>query len=162
MMEQIFARLLPKNVSPTTHGLGILQAKSYRILKAKTANYLERFEITTVDWAILGTLLASPEGMTLSVLGEYLGVKSPLITRRTSILVKKRLIQRKVAHDDSRSRIVSLTPQGKKLVPLIEKGLRRDIKSLFAGCSARELISFIRVMAKVAEHIKEVDDRDEE
>lgn len=161
-MEQIFARLLPKNVSPTTHGLGILQAKSYRILKAKTASYLEQFEITTVDWAILGTLLASLEGMTLSALSEYLGVKSPLITRRTSILVKKRLIQRKVAHDDSRSRIVSLTLQGRKLVPIIEKGLRRDIKSLFAGCSARELVSFIRVMAKVAEHIKEVDDQDEE
>lgn len=161
-MEQIFARLLPKNVSPTTHGLGILQAKSYRILKAKTANYLEQFEITTVDWAILGTLFASLEGVTLSALSEYLGVKSPLITRRTSILVKKRLIQRKVAHDDSRSRIVSLTPQGRKLVPIIEKGLRRDIKSLFAGCSARELVSFIRVMAKVAEHIKEVDDQDVE
>ncbi len=161
MLEQLFSRLLPKNVSPTTHGLGILQAKSYRVLKAKTSSYLEQFEITTVDWAILGTIASFSEGVTLSVLSECLGVKSPLITRRTSILVKKRLIQRKVARDDSRSRIVSLTPQGKKLVPIIEKGLRHDIKSLFSGCSTRELISFIRVMSRVAEHIKEVGDQDD-
>ncbi|MBP6944757.1 hypothetical protein KBD61_00140 [Patescibacteria group bacterium] len=162
MVEKLFARLLPKNVSPATYGLGILQAKTYRILKAKTASYLKRFEITTVDWAILGTLFSCSDGMALSTLSEHLGVKSPLITRRTSILVKKHLIQRKVAQDDSRSRIVSLTLQGKKLVPVIEKGLRHDIKSLFAGCSARELISFIRVMAKVAEHLNEVDEQDED
>lgn len=162
MVETVFARLLPKDVSPTTHGLGILQAKSYRVLKAKSASFLAQFELTTVDWAILGTLFLSSGGMTLSALGESLGVKSPLITRRTSILGKKHLIQRKIAHDDCRSRIISLTPQGKKLVPVIEKGLRHDIKSLFAGCSARELIAFVRVMAKVAKHSKEVEDQEEE
>lgn len=151
MLTHLVRTLLPKNTSPTTYGLGILQSTSYRVLKTKTASYLAGVGLTTIDWAILGTLADTSLGLSLSELSDHLGVKSPLVTVRTARLLKLDLIERNIAKTDSRSRIVTLSKRGIKLVPKIERALRDTMKPLFEGCSIRDLMGFVRVMSIIAD-----------
>lgn len=150
MLRQIALHLLPKNVAPTTYGLGILQAKSYRVLKAATSDHLLKTGITSVDWALLGTLFDAKEGMSLSELSEWLEVKAPLVTLRVNKLVDLGYLSRGVSNKDSRSRIVKMTVKGKKFVPMTERSLRDAVKLLFKGTSVRDLTGFVRVTSKVA------------
>ncbi len=151
MLSEIAQHFLPKDLSPTTYGLGILQSKSYRILKTATARHLKRHDLTSIDWAILGSLFETERGMGLSDLAEKLDVTLPLITLRTQSLLKKGFLERWTSERDSRSKIVHISLQGKKLIPVIERSLRDAIKPLFKGSSARDLLGFVRVMTRVAQ-----------
>lgn len=156
MLNEIVRRLLPGHTSPTTYGLGILQAKSFRHLKVATAAALKKHGITSVDWAILGVVSENPEGLSLSAISKELGIQAPLVTVRANRLATKQLITITASQADSRQRMASLSTSGKRLMPTIERLLRDQLKPLFAGASARDLLGYISVLARIVKN-KETD-----
>ncbi len=152
MLNEIVRRLLPESYSPTTYGLGILQAKSFRHLKTETAAALKGHGITSVDWAILGVVSESAEGLSLSAISKELGIQAPLVTVRVNRLAAKRLITVAASRADSRQRMAKLSASGKQLLPEIERLLRDRLKPLFRGASVRDLLGYVSVLARIVKN----------
>jgi MarR family transcriptional regulator for hemolysin len=133
----------------STYKFGLLQTKAYRILKNTTAQLLEKYNLTTVEWAFLGVLYDDQNGIKISDMAEILDVEIPFVTATTDNLEKNGFITRKQAGDDKRSKILMLTLSAKKQVPEIERYLRHETKFLLEGISINEILAYRKVMLSV-------------
>jgi len=73
-----------------TYNLGLILAKSFRILNARTSSFLAPFELTAIEWALLGLLNDSPASLPAKFLADELGVEPSFISE----LLKKLLSSR--------------------------------------------------------------------
>lgn len=132
-----------------TYRAGLLQAKAYRILKQKTALILLPYDLSTLDWALLGILNDTKDGRRMITLATILGVEAPLITRMVTKLEKKKLVRQKKDHEDVRAKVVTFTNEGRNQVKKIETILRKNIKENFKGISKRDLLRYLYVLEKI-------------
>ena len=135
-----------------TYRAGLLQAKAYRILKQNTSKILEPYDLSTLDWALIGILYDSKDGRRMSTLATLLGVEPPLISRMVGRLEKKGIMRQKKDGEDTRAKVVTLMAEGRKLVGRIEKVLRKEIKSLFVGASPKDILHYLYVLEKIVEN----------
>lgn len=133
----------------TTSHIGVLQAHAYRVLKTHTNAHLAPYDLKSMEWAILGMLFAQSEGLRHAEIAEALGVKKPFVTRMIAQLSTKCLVTTSVDKNDKRARVVLLTTEGKKIVPTIEGKIRRQMRGLVEGVSARDLIGYMRVLEAI-------------
>ena len=145
----ILKRLISKHLL-TTYQIGVLVARTHRELKAHTDAVLAPYELTSVDWAILGLLHDDQgAGMKLIDLSEELGVEAPFVTLRTKRLQVRELIEVKSGADDKRERLATITPLGTKLVTIIEPILRSASRTWLRGVGPLDVKGFITVMKTV-------------
>ena len=136
----------------TTYNAGILQAKSFRVLKSHTGLGLDPYDISTMEWAMLGLLRDNSSGLRSSVLAEELGVEAPFITILFSKLKKLGYVISNVDQKDSRAKIICATEKGKKFVENTEIELRSHMQSLLEGISKKDLLSYLTVLEKIIEN----------
>lgn len=146
----ILKRLIPKSSTLTTYQIGLLVARTHRILKEYTDNALVIHNITSVDWAILGLLHdTTPSGLRLSDLSHSLGVEAPFISVRIERLKKRDLVNVVKNAQDKRERFAVITPTGRQLVITVEPTLRVTSRTWLKGVTAIQVLGFIRVMQQV-------------
>ena len=145
----IITRLISYKKKFTTYSIGLLQAKSYRVLKHKTTHFLLPYKLSTIDWALLGILYETTEDMYLSEIADVLGVKAPFVTRLIKVLEKRGLIIIERSALDTRAKHMYLTSSGKQLVKTIESKLRVVSKSWLTDASPRDLIGYVRVLEAI-------------
>ena len=133
----------------TTYQVGLLQTKAYRILKHHTARVLFQFDITTVEWGLLGLLNDSPNGMRLNVLAHELGVEAPFISQMTLRLKKTGYFEHREDSEDSRAKIIMITKDGKVFVEKTEKHLREATKSLLRDVPAKDILAYLSVLESI-------------
>ncbi len=138
----------------TTAHVGVLQAYAYRALKAETDEHLKEYGLISSQWAVLGMLWANSNGMQSKEIAHILGVKKPYVTSMTNQLLEKGLIVLLPDKNDKRAHLVKLTSKGKKLVPVIEKKLRKSMKGLVKGVSPRDLIGYMKVIKSISDNYK--------
>jgi DNA-binding MarR family transcriptional regulator len=130
-----------------TYASGLLWAKAYRTLRVKVTSTLEKFHLTMTEWALLGKLYDSKsDGVHLAEVATALGVEPPLITTMVSQLEKKGLVGRKEDVRDRRAKFISLTDEGRELVPRIEDSMRSTLSGLFQGVTKDEVDTFMKVL----------------
>lgn len=152
MKLAIIKKLADLKKSATTHYVGLLQARAYRILKKHTAKSLAKFHISTVDWAFLGLLYGEESGLRITMIGKQMGVSTPFVTTLVSVLEKKGLIDIALDKKDNRAKLIRLTPKGDKFVEEVESSLRKDVRYLVEGVSPRDLVGYLRVLKKIIDN----------
>lgn len=146
----VIKRLILKHLTLTTYQIGMLVARTHRVLKAKTDAVLAPYDLTSVDWAVLGLLHDDQgQGIRLGDLGDELGVEAPFITVRIKKLSDRKLVAIKQTATDKRERLAVITPAGSTLVTTIEPILRTESRRWLKGVSVPSIKGFITVMKTV-------------
>lgn len=146
----IIRHLLSYNKQYTTYAIGLLQAKSYRTLKKNTTAFLASYDLTTVDWALLGILYETQNEVMLSEVADVLGVKAPFVTRVIKKLQQKALVLVQPNASDTRAKDITLTQNGKDLVILVEARLRVASKTWIKGVTALDMLAYVRVLKAIS------------
>jgi DNA-binding MarR family transcriptional regulator len=149
MINRLIKSLLDVKSEFSSYRIGLLQTKAYRILNQRTAEYLKEFNISPIQWALLGLLYENPNGLKFSEAAEALWVEAPFITEMIEPLETQKLIKIGRLENDQRVKILSLSEQGKSEVPIIESRLRKKIKPLLLGLSPREFLIYRKVMQQI-------------
>ena len=129
----------------TAYRAALLQAKAYRILKQRSAKILAPFDVSTVEWALLG-LLADHASFRSLEMARELGVEAPFVTVMTARLSEKGLIEIKKDPEDNRVKILSLTKKGASFLAQTEKEIRADVHIILPKVSARDILGYLTVL----------------
>lgn len=123
------------------------------------AQALGEEEVTTQQWSILGALSrpSSSEGMSVSELCNYLKLSRQNISGVLNRLEERGVIERAVAPKDQRSRLIFLTPEGKKLWANIAPMINGFYEEALAGFSEDDRISFVHYLNKLFETMLKMD-----
>ncbi len=132
----------------TTYRIGLLQAKAYRELKHVTAEHLKPFDLSTTHWAFLGLLLDSG-ALSPSSAAEELGVEAPFISVMAHTLKERGLVAEEKDAEDSRRKVLCLTPKGESFVAEAESYMRTKMRPLIAGISPASLGAYMHVLEHV-------------
>lgn len=138
----------------TTYHTGLVQAQAFRVLKKRTNELLEPFGLSTVEWALLGLLYEQKQGIRSKEVADLLAVDQPFVTVLLANLKKQKLVEVVADPNDARVKIVSLGSNGKTLVPKVEKILRSGMRPLLHGLSAKEVISYFKVLNYIVQNSK--------
>jgi len=157
MLKKYLTKVLVESYGLTTYSLGLLQAKAYRILKNHTTETLKVFNISTVEWALLGLLYETKEGVGITILAELLGVEVPFVTTLIDSLEKKKLVERHFSKEDKRYKTVHLTVEGIGLLPNIEEVLKKKTKPLFAGLGIKDVFAYQKVLKSIIDNSQKLE-----
>lgn len=127
---------------------GILQGKSYRVMQNQLSETLLPYSLSIPEWKILGLLFDTKELKAVD-LAAHLDVDPPLVTRLLNTLEEKKLVQKKNHITDKRVTLITITDKGGKLIPQIEKSVRKTMKELLTGVSIEEMGAYIKVLQTI-------------
>lgn len=148
----MFQKLKELKGDLTTYGIGLLQAKAFRILKQETNEALKKYNISSVDWALLGVLHEHADGLRLSEIASILGVEAPFVTQTMESVLAQGLIEKTSPHNDARVKILKLTDKGRQLVPEIETHARNQMRHLLHGATARDVLAYRKILKVIIDN----------
>lgn len=152
MLQKLIGQAAAK-AGLTTYGIGLLQAKAYRVLNQVTAQALKKHNITPVDWALLGLLHESKTNQRLSELALNLGVEAPFITERGVVLKKLGLVDiASLPNEDKRVKYMTLTKKAKDRMPGIEAELLKAMRPLLHGASLKDALGYKRILETIVKN----------
>ncbi|NHF72868.1 MarR family winged helix-turn-helix transcriptional regulator [Paracoccus xiamenensis] len=94
--------------------------------------------------------------LTVNELCGYAIAEQPTMSRALDSLEKQKLIERQVSLEDSRLRLVSLTPEGQKVFDKIHPEISRVNDSMMAGFSAAEREIFLTGLTRVLANLRQI------
>ncbi len=153
------AKSTPKKVNKvklsdvTTYQSGVIQSAAMRKLNRFTADFLAAYEITTMEWFIIGTIYdAGSSGMSLTALKNKLDTTMPFITNSINTLIAKGVLMKSLHNDDARTKIVSVAPAYRQTCRDIESYLRVKMRELFyRDITPEELRTYVNVLYKISD-----------
>lgn len=148
----MFEKLKELKSDLTTYGIGLLQAKAFRILKQQTNEALKKYNISSVDWALLGVLHEHAAGLRLSEIASILGVEAPFVTQTMDSLLAQDLIDKTALGNDARVKMLQLTDKGKRLIPEIEAHTRKEMRHLLHGASPRDVLAYRKILKVIIDN----------
>lgn len=135
-----------------TYQAGIMQSKAYRSLRVFMAGLLKKYELTMMQWAIIGLVYESDKkGIKVSDIAERLDTTVAFVTTHINLLSTLDFVERTVGLKDSRVRVISINPKAKKRIQKIENDLRSQMRrKLYRLITPEELSAYIKVLNKLA------------
>lgn len=130
------------------YSTGLLQGKAYNALQDALSRALSSYNISIPEWKLLGQLHEHGK-MRLAVLAEYLSYDPPMVTKLAKNLEKKGLIQRSADSTDERAKVISITPNGNKIVKKTEPEVKKLMARLLKGITPDELRTYIKVLSLI-------------
>ena len=138
--------------------------RSMGMLRRVMEPYFTRFGISGAQWGVLRTLhrgeLQGRKDLRLTDLGERLLVRPPSVTRIVDRLQRMGLVRRSAAPADQRSKHVSLTPAGRRLLRRVLKEHGGQIGMVLEVLSPAEREHLRRLLDRVTAHLQRVVERD--
>jgi DNA-binding MarR family transcriptional regulator len=138
----------------TTYQSGIVQATAHRMLTRFVSDYLQRYELTAMQWFIIGLIFDNgSRGIRLTDLSIQLGTTLPYTTNIINFLESKNIVVKKTHSTDNRIKIVSIHPSYDKTIREIEVGLRDEMRTTLYTANhitREELQTYITVLYKMA------------
>lgn len=150
MIQKLQQFVLPESRMPT-YTIGLLQTKAYRTLKRETTELLSEYSLSTLDWALLGHLSETEDGMNSSEIADLLGVALPFVTVMVRELQKKKLITKRKSKTDKRENRIVLTDAATQLIPKIEKKLRAAFKTKLGASAVPHLRGYFHILRLLAQ-----------
>lgn len=126
------------------HLIRRLQQIAVAIFMAET----KPFHITPVQYAAL-LAIKLHRGIDQTALVNIIAFDRSTIGDVLNRLQEKKLIKRMPGVLDRRSKVLDITPAGRKLLDEIEKAVISAQESILAPLSAREKVQFMRLMSKL-------------
>lgn len=129
----------------------LMHARADRALRLVVAKQLEQFDLTMMEWLLLATVCAAPrEGLTMSSVAAALDVTLPQITALANSLVRTKLLKQKVSIQDKRSRFLTSTITGKRLLARVEESINESMRKWLETIPRDQLINYMETVEKIA------------
>lgn len=113
--------------------------------------FMQRVEakgVTVAEWAVMRQLLESGP-LNPSKLAEHMGMTRGAISKLVDRLCGKSLAERTAADDDRRYQRVTLTANGKKLVPMLARLADDNDQEFFGHLPGEEQIRLVRLLQDI-------------
>jgi MarR family transcriptional regulator for hemolysin len=140
-----------------TYITGTAQTRAYALLRENVVGVLRQYDVTPTHWSMIGIILEARDGVRQSEIARAMNVKPPLITVMVRELENRGILQSVKNQFDSRAKLISVTPKGKKIVKAVEAALRKDLSRLLIGLTENDLLTYHKVLTTIitnGSHIK--------
>lgn len=140
---------LPEQI--TMYEACLLHSRADRTLRLIVAKQLDQYKITMMEWLLLGSVQKSQkEGVTMSSVAARLDVTLPQVTALTTGLTKNKLVKQKISRQDRRSRRLTVTPAGNKLLLMVEEEARKILQQWVADIPPEQLAAYLKTVEILA------------
>lgn len=126
--------------------------RTYRIYAQKQLR-MKGYKITIDQWLIIRCILENPH-ITQQEMGEIVFKDNASVTRMIELLVKSGYIIRKPHGSDRRRVLLTVTPQGKKIIEDMHQVVIQNRQVALAGISQEEIMLVNKVLNRVIENCK--------
>jgi DNA-binding MarR family transcriptional regulator len=147
-------RVLKKDLRhTTTYQAGAMQASVHRSLQKLSDRILEPFQITKMQWLIIGHVLdAGTKGVRVSDLAAALSTTLPYVTNAVNVLEARGYLQRNANSTDSRSKLLVLNPEFVPRCKEIEAALRQGLRdTIYAHVDPKDFAIYMKVLYQLEE-----------
>lgn len=103
----------------------LIYSRADRTLRSLLANQFEKYNITMMEWLLLGVLSrgSRDDGLSISAVARELDVTLPQVTALMTGLVKKKLVRLRTLKRDRRSRYAVLSAKGEDVLSQSEEAV---------------------------------------
>lgn len=122
--------------------------ESMRRYKEATPNSKELFNLSITQLHYLH-VISKRTNVTITELADLFGVQKSTVTVTVNKLLQCGYIEKIISKDDLRVVYVSLTPKGKEVIELEDKGYRQFAASILAMLDEKEQSTFTFLLNKV-------------
>lgn len=134
--------------------LGYLLNTSARLIKRKMDCELERYDITTSQWAVLKLLYSKTELSQAQISDELLSDRATIGTVIFKLL-DKGLIKKNLDPADRRSYVVCLTRKSKDIVKEIENKVEKVTEAALKGMSKSDIDRLFSSLNSIINNLSE-------
>jgi len=122
---------------------------------------LDRHQVTTQQWAILGALVRErwQGGIAVGDLASLLMVSRQNLTGVLSRMEARGLVDRAVDPKDNRSRLIKLTPEGRQRWFDMQAEIEAFYQDVFQGMSSSDKIHALHYLSLLRDNFKAIDSR---
>jgi DNA-binding MarR family transcriptional regulator len=132
--------------------------RTFGVLERVMQPHFARFGITGSQWGVLRTLCRAEaegtSGLRMTDLGERLLIRPPSVTGVVDRLERAGLVERRASPADQRSKLVSLTDGGRRLVGRVLTVHESQIESALAGLNLADQMALQRHLARLGRHLE--------
>jgi DNA-binding MarR family transcriptional regulator len=128
----------------------LAKIRAFRATKDVIASSLQDYDVTIMQWLLLGSLDKNNGKSTAKEVAHELNVSMPFITRMTKVMESKGFIQIDPLEEDKRTKILSLTSKGNRLVVDSEPVVRQALKDWLSAIPSEDVKVYITVLLQVA------------
>lgn len=132
--------------------LGYLLNTSARFIKRRMDKELERYDMTTSQWAILKSLDTKSE-LTQAQIAEELLADRATIGTIIFKLIEKKYVEKKIDPADRRAYVVCLTPKAREVIKIIEKKAEEVSKQALEGLGEDQVKIFYYSLNKIIHNL---------
>lgn len=143
-----WSNIVKKSDRITAPRLWLVILKSYRALSLLAEQSIANTGLCLTDFVALEALLHKGP-LTISEIQDKVRLASGSMTAAVDRLEKLGLVLRKSSPSDRRARVVHLTAQGKRLAASCFERHAKDLETLMAVLSAREMKELYRSLKKL-------------
>lgn len=111
-------------------------------------------QLTKQQWIVLKILHEEQNGLIQNDLAFITERNKASLTRLIDVMEKKNLVTRTASERDARKKLIYLTPNGKALFLKTKPIFLKNIFKIQKGISAIEMDTFIHVMTKIQQNLK--------
>lgn len=131
----------------------LMHSRAERVLKTIVAKHLKNFGITRMEWIVLASLESNTKvgGYTMSELSQVLDIKLSQLTILSGGIISSGLAKQVTSHSDKRTKLVTITPKGKKLVEQIDASMRQALREWLSHISRAQLINYMQTLKLLGE-----------
>lgn len=134
--------------------IALLQSKFHRLMKYQMIKTLKPFEISTVEWIILGYLDTLDTPVPLSSVAEEVGIQDSFMAVLTVKLAEKKMITLESDASDKRKKLVSISRKGSKTIELSQRNFVKFFFPLLKGLDKADLGRFFSIIKKIIKNFE--------
>ena len=137
---------VPRTLFLKATKFGLIQSKFHRISKYQMTEALKPFNLSTVEWIILGFLNHIGKYVQFSDVADEIGVKDSFITVIAAKLEGQKYITISQNEIDKRKKSMRIAKEGKKILSLTERQFIHFFTPLVNGLNEKDLAHFLKIM----------------
>lgn len=130
------------------------------LLTAAMEPSLARSGLSLGTFELLSSIHASGNRATQIEIARRLGITPPSLSESVRSAVSRGLVEQHADSDDARRKILKLTPQGKKAMSAIVKGVNNAELEMIKGISEEQIYSAIETLTRVNRNLARMVERD--
>lgn len=137
---------------PSMYEVFLSHARADRALRLVVARTLEQFEVTLMEWLLIGAVAEKGTGgATMTEVATKLDVTLPQVTALAIGLTKAKLLKQKISRQDRRSRRLYGIPSTAALLADIEKHMRKAAQEFMHDIPAADREGYFKVLQTLAD-----------
>lgn len=137
---------------------GTIQTRAYAVLRDNVYSVLSKYNVTPTQWFMLGIISEAKDGIRQIDVAKQMNVKPPLITVMVKELNNQNLVTTVQSHFDSRTKLIGITIEAKKLMKIIENDLNSHLSILLSGLTENDLKVYYKVLNTIINNDSTISD----